>query len=225
MTTTSGGGAVAGRRHGPAVGEPPLLVDPRRGGSLIGLVGGLVFVGSYSPALGAAASTTAWVVGVAGVVAALVAHYVRPVALGPFDPPRPVALAVYVGCIVGELALIAAGSRALDAAGRAELRPALIAAVVGLHFLPFAWAFHERMFTVLGGLVAAVGGAGLVLGALGVPRAADAAAVVAGLVMIAMVLQYARGRFAGSGAHRQRRGGSARPTPAARRRAPEAPPR
>ena len=52
-------------RYGPAVGEPPPWVDPRRWGSLIGLVGGLVFIGSYSPVLGAAVSTVAWVAGVA----------------------------------------------------------------------------------------------------------------------------------------------------------------
>ena len=184
------------RRYGPAVGEPPLLADPRRWGSLVGLVGAVVFIGSCSPALGAVASVAAWAVGLAGVAAALFAHYVRPVSLGALARPHPLALAAYVGCVVGELALIAAGSRALVAAGRDDLRPALIAAVVGLHLLPFAWAFGERMFLRLGGAVAALGAAGLLAGALGVPRAADAAAVVAGLVMIAIIALYARGRFA-----------------------------
>lgn len=193
---TDGAAPGTARGHGRAVGEPPLLLDPRRGGSLVGLLGGLVFVGSYSPALGAVASGLAWAAAVLGVLVALVAHYVRPVPLGPLTRPRPLALAVYGGCVVGELALIAAGSRALDAAGRGELRPALIAAVVGVHFVPFAWAFGERMFLLLGAAVAVVGGVGLLVGAAGVRHAADAAAVLAGLVLIAVVAAYARGAFA-----------------------------
>lgn len=186
----------AARRYGPAAGEPPLLVDPRRWGSLIGLAGGMVFIASYSPVLGFVASTIAWAAGIAGVMAALFGHYVRPVPLGLLARPRPLALATYCGCVLGELALIAVGSRALTAAHHSELQPALIAAVVGMHFLPFAWAFHERMFLYLGGAVAVMGAAGLLAGALGVPHAADALAVVAGLVMITIITLYARGRFA-----------------------------
>jgi hypothetical protein len=97
-------------------------VDPRRWGSLIGLVGGMVFVASYSPALGAGITVLAWVVGSVGVLTALFAHYVRPSALGPLARPRPVALVVYGACVVGELALIAVGSKTLDAVvwGRAS---------------------------------------------------------------------------------------------------------
>lgn len=135
---------TATRRYGPAAGEPPLLVDPRRWGSLVGLIGGMVFITSYASVLGPVASTMAWAAGLALVAAALFAHYVRPVSLGPFTRPHPLALAAYCGCVVGELALIAAGSGALTAAGHGGLRPALIAAVVGLHFVPFAWAFGLR---------------------------------------------------------------------------------
>jgi hypothetical protein len=69
----------------------------------------------------------------------------------------------------------------------------LIAAVVGVHFLPFAWAFGEAMFFVLGGAVAGLGVVGLVLGALGVPAAADALAVLAGLAMSVVIVRYALG--------------------------------
>lgn len=126
-------------------------------------------------------------------MAALFAHYVRPVSLGPLAPPRPLAFATYGACVVGELALIAAGSRALAATGHADVRPALIAAVVGLHFIPFAWAFGERTFGWLGGLVALIGAAGLVAGAIGLSRAAEAMAVLAGLVMLSIVTMYAMG--------------------------------
>jgi len=99
---------------------------------------------------------------------------------------------------IGEVALIAAGTRAVTAAGHGELQPALIAAVVGLHFIPFSFAFREPIFLRLGGAVASVGAAGVAAGALGAPRAADAAAVLAGLLMLALIATHARGRFAPS---------------------------
>lgn len=58
------------------------------------------------------------------------------------------------------------------------------------------WTFHERMFLYLGGAVAVIGAAGLLAGAGGIPHAADALAVVAGLVMISIITLYAQGRFA-----------------------------
>lgn len=178
------------------MGEPPPLVDPRRWGSLIGLIGGLVFIGSYSAVLGPAVSAAAWVVGVVLVVGALFAHYVRPVGLGPLVRPRLFALTVYGACVGGELALIALGSRALTAQSHADLRPALIVAVVGLHFIPFAWAFGESMFYWLGGLLLVLGGVGLVVGASGVAHAAEALAVAGGLAMLVVIALYAMGRFA-----------------------------
>lgn len=183
-------------RFGPAVGEPPPSVDPRRWGSLIGLVGGMVFITGYSPPLGPATEMTAWIIGLGLVGAALFAHYVRPVALGVLGPPSPAALALYGACVIGELALINIGSRALIAAHHSDLRPALIAAVVGLHFIPFAWAFGERMFIWLGSLVAAIGTTGMLIGYLGITHAADATAVIAGLTMQILILLYAQGRFA-----------------------------
>lgn len=150
-------------RYGPAIGEPPPAVDPRRWGSLIGVAGGLVFVFGYSAALRGPVSTLVRVGAVGLAVVAVVAHYVSPVALGRFAPARPVALVTYVACVLGELALIAVGTRALKSAGRLELRPALIAAVVGLHFIPFGWAFGERMFYRLGAGVLGAGVIGLLL--------------------------------------------------------------
>jgi len=165
---------AAARRYGPDVGEPPLWADPRRGGSLIGLAGGLVFIGAYSAALGHAVSIAAWVAGLALVITALTAHYIRPAPLGPLTRPRPWALATYGACVIGELAVINLGSRALTALGHDDLRPALIAGVVGLHFIPFAWAFGERMFYWLSGFVATLGAVGLAAGFIGVSHAAEA---------------------------------------------------
>ena len=155
-----------------------------------------MFVLGYGPALGAAARLTTGVVAVGLALLALAGLYVRPSSLGRFREPSRRALLVYGSCMVGELVAIAAGSRLLTNLGRAELRPALIALVVGLHFLPFAWAFGERMFVRLGLALVGLGGAGLVVGCAGVAYAADAAAVLAGLVMLGLVLAYARGRYA-----------------------------
>ena len=174
-------------------GEPPALLDPRRTGALIGLAGALTFAFSYSSALPGPVGTAARVVTVVGVVATLWALFVRPRPLGPFVPPRPGRVVAYLLCVAGELALIAAGSRMLEAAGAADLRPALIAAVVGLHFVPFAWAFGERMFVLLGTTLLVLGGAGLLLGT-GV--AASGAAVASGVAMAGILCAYGLGAFA-----------------------------
>ena len=195
MTEPSAEELPEARPSGPGVTEPPVLLDPRRWGGLVGLVGGLVFVLSYSAPLGSLLSITARGTGLLLALVAMVLLFVRPVALGPLARPRPLALLVYLACVAGEVVLIGIGSRVLNDAGAGDLRPALIAAVVGLHFLPFAWAFGERMFYLLGSIVAALGGAGLAVGALGVARAAEVAAVLAGLAMLVILVGYARGRF------------------------------
>jgi hypothetical protein len=105
------------RSYGTAVGEPPVLVDPRRWGAVIGIIGGLVFVFSYAPPLGRAMSIVAGIVGIALALAAIIGHYVRPSSLGTFREPRRTALVVYVCCVAGELAAIAVGSRLLTAHG------------------------------------------------------------------------------------------------------------
>ena len=111
-------------------------------------------------------------------------------------PASRAALTTYAACVAGELALINLGSRVLSRTGADDLRPAMIAAAVGLHFLPFAWAFSERMFRWLGGLVGALGLAGMVAGAFLDAPVPEAAAVLAGLSMLAFVTAYASGQFA-----------------------------
>ena len=163
---------------------------------MIGLLGGMLFISGYSSALGSVASVAAWLSGLALVSSVLFAHYIRPVSLGALAPPRPDMMAIYVASVIAEFALINVGSRALASADLLHLRPALIATVVGVHFIPFAWAFSEPMFYWLGGLVAALGVIGLTLGFVGVAHSPEAAAVTAGLTMQVIILLYARGRFA-----------------------------
>ncbi|QHC60142.1 hypothetical protein [Rathayibacter sp. VKM Ac-2760] len=170
---------------------PPRFADPRRLGAVVGLIGALVFAFSYSPA--APVAIAARILVGSTVAAALWFLFVRPRPLGPFSPPRPARLAVYGACVVLEFALIAAGSSALAAAGRGELRPALIALVVGLHFVPFAWAFSERMFALLGGVLVVLGAIGLLVGGT---AAAVLSAVASGAAMALLLLAYALGAFA-----------------------------
>jgi hypothetical protein len=186
------------RAFGRAVAEPPLSADPRRWGALIGVVGGLVFIFSYAPALGPALAISAKVVGVGLALMILASHFLRPRSLGPFREPGHRALLVYGCCVAGELVAIAAGSRLLSDTGHDDLRPALIAGVVGVHFVPFAWTFGERMFFHLGFALLALGVGGVILEYAGVTHAARISAVLSGLVMLALVGQHARGGYARS---------------------------
>lgn len=64
---------------------------------------------------------------------------------------------------------------------------ALVAAVVGSHFLPFARAFQAPVFWWIGGAMAVLGLAGAVLAALGDPVAGPAGAAAAGAAMLVIV--------------------------------------
>jgi hypothetical protein len=129
----------------------------------VGLAGSLVFVRSYAPAPDDLLSFLVTSGAVVVVVAALLRLFWRPRWLGSFLVPRTRQILVYLACVVGELALIRIGSLQLEADGHSDARPALIAAVVGLHFIPFAWAFGERMFYVLGTALVVLGCLGLAL--------------------------------------------------------------
>ncbi len=180
----------------PAGFAPPRFADPRRIGALVGLVGAVVFVFSYTPDLDGRVSTIARVLVVVLVVGALVLLFAFPRWLGEFVVPTTMAMVVYGACVVGELLLIRLGTAALSDNGHGSARPALIAAVVGLHFLPFAWAFKERMFYWLGTALLGLGLAGLGAELAGFGDTASSAAVLSGLVMALLVAVYAAGLFA-----------------------------
>ena len=85
-------------------------------------------------------------------------------------------------------------AQVVEAADRPGLRPAVIVVAVGLHFLPFAAAFHTPMFTRLGTLMALIGAIGVGLGWLLDPRWAAAAAVLTGVVMLVVIATDAAAR-------------------------------
>ena len=156
-------------------------------GSTIGLAGGAAFVlinRQSLPSAPAWAALLAWIVLLALAVWRV---WLRP---GPVDGlarPRPRAGAIYGAACVGMVLLMALGSRVLTAAGVEHAVPALVVTAVGLHFLPFSYAFAAPFFVGLGTLLAFLGALGLILAlTLGAPWGAGFA-VLAGLVMTGLV--------------------------------------
>jgi hypothetical protein len=163
------------------------LWDPRVWGTLVGATGATVFVLANRGALPVpwpTVATLTW----AGVFLVYVWFvFGRARVFGEVDPVGPRAGVIYLVSVVGMLVLIRLGSGLLDDAGRAGLRPALIVVAVGLHFLPFAKAFHSPLFVVLGSLMAVLGAVGLGLGLVWDERAASASAVVTGILMFVVI--------------------------------------
>ncbi|MFC3299387.1 hypothetical protein CI784_03310 [Arthrobacter agilis] len=148
---------------------------------------------SYTPGMADPLIVGARTLLVAAVAGTLWFLFASPRHLGPFTAPRGRQVGIYLLCVVTEFALIAFGTGRLTSTGNLELQPALIALVVGLHFIPFAWAFKERMFYTLGGILAVLGTVGLLIGT---QSSALGAAVASGLVMSLILLAYSLGMFA-----------------------------
>ncbi|KAA1417676.1 hypothetical protein F0U44_15375 [Nocardioides humilatus] len=136
------------------------LQDPLVWGTTVGAAGGTAFVLANRGALRDPWPTLAFFVW-AGALAIYVWFVF--VARRTFDntgSPAPHAAARYLGSVVGMLILIRIGTAVLDHVGATELRPALIVVAVGLHFFPFASAFHTPLFNVLGTVMVCIGAGG-----------------------------------------------------------------
>ena len=162
-------------------------------GSLIGGVGGLVFVlvnAGELPA-GTAMRGAAVVLFVATVVAAF-----RVQDDGP--PPGRTALRTYGISVVAEVLAIPVGAAVLTRLGHEELVLPWVVLVLGAHFLPFSWAFGEPLFAYLGwGLITlAAVGAAFTLG-VSAARGPEATATSAGFVLLAVSLYGALARTTG----------------------------
>ena len=173
----------------PGVASP---LHPQVLGGMVGAVGASAFVLVNRTRLADPWPTLALVLWVVALAAYAWVALLRPRVLPDLEQPSPRAGAVYGAAVVGMLVLIFVGSAVLRATGHADLRPALVAMAVGLHFLPFAAAFHAPVFRLLGAAVAVVGAGGLVLGLLLGGWAAAGAAVLAGLVMLVLITADAR---------------------------------
>ena len=161
--------------------------DPRVFGVVVGMVGGTVFVLANRerlPEPWPLVALLAWLLAVGACVGAVL---VRRREFAPLPRPHSRAAWVYGGSVVGMVFLIMWGARALTRLGEGVLVPALVALTVGLHFVPFARAFHAPVFTRLGWGMVGLGGLGLLIGAAWTPVAAPAAAVLAGLTMLVLM--------------------------------------
>ena len=156
-------------------------------GTIVGAIGATVFVLANRGALPAPWSMIALFAWLAALVAYVFTVFVRPRDFAEFDAAAPRAGLVYVASVVGMIVLIRVGSALLPDGHVDERRPALIVIAVGLHFLPFAKAFHTPMFTVLGSLMFVIGAVGLGLGWWWTANAAAASAVVAGVAMLFVI--------------------------------------
>ena len=149
-------------------------------GSMIGAVGGLVFIMSNSGALSGPWPVVLRVLGVIA-FAAVVALVLRARVVGKGVEPSQGQLRAYGLTVLGEVAAIVIGNRILVAVF--ELPTATlpwVATVLGAHFLVFAKVFREPVFVWLGAAVTVCGVAGLLMAIAVV--APVAISVVAGVV-------------------------------------------
>ena len=181
-TATEPGRSGAPRRPGLATPMHPQVL-----GGIVGAVGASAFVLANRTRLADPWPAVALVLWAVALGAFAWVALLRPRVLPALERPSPGAGAVYGASVVGMFTLIAGGSAVLRSTGHADLQPSWVALAVGLHFLPFAAAFRAPVFRLLGAAVAVVAASGLVLGLLLGAWAAAAAAVLAGLVMLAVM--------------------------------------
>lgn len=153
---------------------------------MIGASFGLVFVLANAGAAG-----TPWdlVLRVAGVIAfgfAVVAAF-RGRALRL--QPRPSAIRVYWLCVVLEVVAMVVAFRVLAANDLQEYSVVAVALAVGVHFLPFGWAWRARSFIFVGLAMTLCGLVGVLLGVAG--AGSSPAVLVAGVGSGAVLLAFA----------------------------------
>lgn len=174
----------------------------QRLGSLIGAIGGVLFVLINAGVLPWPLSLVVRLVGVL-IFLAVVWYAVlrrRPAPPEPAVPAR--ALRVYWICVAAEVIAIPLGSQLLvRVLHQPALTPVWVVFVVGVHFVPFARAFRVPLFALLAAWLIAVAviGAAVTLG-VG-PAGAGWTGIVAGLLLLAFAYAGARRRPpAGQGA-------------------------
>ncbi len=156
-------------------------------GTIVGAAGATVFVLANRSGLAPPWPTAALLTWAAAFVSYIWFVFGRPRVFGEMGSVGSSAGVSYGCSVVGMVVLIRLGTVLLDDANRPGLRPALVVVAVGLHFLPFARAFHTPIFFVLGSLMTVLGGTGLVLGWAWGEQVAAASAVVTGIVMLVVI--------------------------------------
>jgi hypothetical protein len=164
---------------------------------LIGATFGLVFVLVNA---GNAVAPWSWILRVLGAVAfAGVILRIRRMGETEVEPRRE-AIGVYWLSVFFEVVVIVVGVRLLAANDRAEYGVALVAFVVGVHFLPFSWAFNQPAFLPLGLTLMILGSIGALLGLTGAGQAAIAltAGVASGFALMSYAVAKPHAASAGA---------------------------
>ncbi len=155
-------------------------------GSLIGSIGGLVFVLINAGSLAAPLDTVLRVLGGLAFAAVVWFAVARPRAgVAPAGPPSRRAIRVYGTSVTAMALAIPVGAGLINnVLHRPELTVPWVVLAVGLHFLPFASAFDAPVFARLAWTMAAVAVAGAALSlAVGATGAAWTG-VLAGFVLL-----------------------------------------
>lgn len=172
--------------------DPPVrgighLRHPVVSGGLIGVVGGGAFLFGGIAGLPTEHQGTLRGSAIALIGFTLVVVLLRRRVLPAVQAPARDALRVYGIAVVAMLALFPVTRLVALALDAPTAQIALVAAVVGGHFLPFARAFQAPVFWWIGGAMAVLGLAGAALAALGDPVAGPAGAAAAGAAMLVIV--------------------------------------
>ncbi len=155
-------------------------------GSLVGAIGGLVFVLANAGGLPGGAATALRVVAVVAFVAAIALTIRSVPRTAGHPPPDRRAWRVYLICVVAMVAAFPLGSLVLTRAlGRSELVLPWVVLVVGAHFLPFASAFRAGIFRVLSWALIAIALVGGLVTVLVGPAASAGTGVLAGFALLA----------------------------------------
>ncbi|WP_223246369.1 hypothetical protein [Micrococcus luteus] len=172
--------------------DPPVrgighLRHPVVSGGLIGVIGGGAFL--FGGIAGLPAEHQGMLRGsaIALIGFTLVVVLLRRRVLPAVQAPARGALRVYGIAVVAMLALFPVTRLVALALDAPTAQIALVAAVVGGHFLPFARAFRAPVFWWIGGAMAVLGLAGAAFAALGMPSAGPAGAAAAGAAMLVIV--------------------------------------
>lgn len=163
------------------------LRHPVVSGGLIGVIGGTAFL--FAGLLGVSSPTQGPLRGLAAALATFTLAVIlfRRRVLPELRPPAPGAARVYGVAVVVMLLLMPVTRLVAQALHAPTAQSALVAAVVGAHFLPFARVFHAPVFWWIGGSMVALGLGGALLAVLGMHVAGPAGAAAAGAAMLVIV--------------------------------------
>lgn len=160
----------------------------QRVGSMIGAIGGLVFVLVNAGPLGAPLSLVLRVLGGLVFVSTVWFAVIRSRSVDSGPPPRS-AMRVYAISVVAELVAIVVGAQILvRVLHRPELSLVWVVFVVGVHFIPFSRAFGLARFAVLGVALMVTALIGGLITVLVTPLGSPWTGVVAGFVLLGFAI-------------------------------------